>query len=58
MPCLQKLHKFLTENGGVDVPFGDFRKVYFEVRDTLYAEDDKNLEEPTLIFAFGKPSRD
>ncbi|MBS7636279.1 HAD family hydrolase [Candidatus Bathyarchaeota archaeon] len=44
-PCLQKLHKFLTENG-VDAPFEKFMKVYFEVRDALYAEADKNLEEP------------
>ncbi|MEM3618491.1 MAG: HAD family hydrolase [Candidatus Bathyarchaeia archaeon] len=44
-PCLQKLHEFLTEKG-VDASFEKFRKVYFEVRDTLYAEADKNLEEP------------
>jgi HAD superfamily hydrolase (TIGR01662 family) len=45
-PCLQRLHKFLTENGCVDVSFEEFRKVYFEVRDALYAEANKNLEEP------------
>jgi len=45
-PCLQRLHKFLTENGCVDVSFKEFRKVYFEVRDALYAEANKNLEEP------------
>lgn len=44
-PCLQKLHKFLTKKG-ISVPFEEFRKVYFEVRDALYAEANKNLEEP------------
>ncbi|MEM2263518.1 MAG: HAD family hydrolase [Candidatus Bathyarchaeia archaeon] len=45
-PCLQKLHKFLAENGGVDASFEKFRKVYFEVRDALYTEANKNFEEP------------
>lgn len=44
-PCLQRLHKFLIEKG-VDVSFEEFRKVYFDVRDAIYAEANKNLEEP------------
>jgi HAD superfamily hydrolase (TIGR01549 family) len=44
-PCLKRLHEFLTKKGA-DVPFEEFRKVYFEVRDALYAEANKNLEEP------------
>ncbi|MEM1589655.1 MAG: HAD family hydrolase [Candidatus Bathyarchaeia archaeon] len=44
-PCLRKLHSFLVENG-VNVPFEDFMRVYFEVRDHLYMETSRNLEEP------------
>jgi HAD superfamily hydrolase (TIGR01509 family) len=44
-PCLSMLHKFLVKNG-IDVSFEDFERVYFEVRDALYAEFEKNLEEP------------
>ena len=44
-PCLKKLHEFLTNNG-VSVSFEDFRLVYFEVRDRLYAEVEESLEEP------------
>lgn len=44
-PCLQRLHEFLTEKG-VDVPFEKFKSVYFEVRDALYTEANKNLKEP------------
>ncbi|MEM0008177.1 MAG: HAD family hydrolase [Candidatus Bathyarchaeia archaeon] len=44
-PCLQKLHNFLVGKG-VDVSFEEFRKVYFEVRDAIYVEANKNLEEP------------
>ena len=44
-PCLQRLHKFLIKKG-VDVSFEEFRKVYFDVRDAIYSEANKNLEEP------------
>jgi len=44
-PSLKKLHEFLTKNG-VNVPFEDFERVYFEVRDTFYSESRKSLEEP------------
>jgi len=45
IPSLRKLHEFLVGNG-VNVSFEDFRRVYFEVRDRLYAEANKTLEEP------------
>jgi putative hydrolase of the HAD superfamily len=44
-PSLKKLHEFLVNNG-VNVDFEDFKRVYFEVRDKLYAEASKNFEEP------------
>jgi len=44
-PSLRRLHEFLAENG-ISVPFEDFNRVYFEVRDSLYAGVEKNLEEP------------
>ena len=44
-PSLRKLHEFLVENG-VNVPFEDFSKVYFEVRDKFYSESRESLEEP------------
>jgi putative hydrolase of the HAD superfamily len=44
-PCLKRLHAFLVRKG-LSVPFEDFRRVYFEVRDRLYAETEKSLEEP------------
>lgn len=44
-PSLRKLYKFLVENG-VNVPFEDFSKVYFEVRDKFYSESRESLEEP------------
>jgi len=44
-PSLRKLHDFLIKNG-VDVPFEDFRQFYFEVRERLYSETEKTLEEP------------
>ncbi|MGQ9726251.1 MAG: HAD family hydrolase [Candidatus Bathycorpusculaceae bacterium] len=43
-PSLKRLHEFLVKNG-VNVDFEDFRHVYFEVRDNLYASF-KNFEEP------------
>jgi putative hydrolase of the HAD superfamily len=44
-PSLKRLHEFLVNNG-VNVGFEDFRRVYFEVRDSLYAEASKTFEEP------------
>ena len=44
-PCLRRLHGFLVREG-INIPFEDYRRVYFEVRDRLYAETEKNLEEP------------
>jgi len=44
-PSLEQLHRFLVENG-ISVSFGNFRRVYFEVRDELYAEVEESLEEP------------
>jgi HAD superfamily hydrolase (TIGR01509 family) len=44
-PCLRRLYEFLVDNG-VDVSFEDFDRVYFEVRDKLYSESRKSLEEP------------
>lgn len=44
-PSLRKLYAFLVENG-VNVPFEDFSKVYFEVRDKFYSESRESLEEP------------
>lgn len=45
MPSLKKLHRFLVTNK-VDIPFEDFVRVYFEVRDRLYEETRESLEEP------------
>ncbi|MEM3357298.1 MAG: HAD family hydrolase [Candidatus Bathyarchaeia archaeon] len=44
-PALQKLHNYLVKNG-VKTSFEDFTRAYFEVRDKLYMETAKNLEEP------------
>jgi putative hydrolase of the HAD superfamily len=44
-PCLKRLHAFLVRKG-ISIPFEDFRRVYFEVRDRLYAGTEKSLEEP------------
>ena len=44
-PSLRKLYEFLVKNG-VNVPFEDFSRVYFEVRDEFYSESRKSLEEP------------
>lgn len=44
-PCLKKLHNFLVRKG-VSASFEEFRRVYFEVRDRLYMETSRNLEEP------------
>lgn len=44
-PCLKKLHAFLIKNG-VNIPFDEFSRTYFEVRDKFYAESRRSLEEP------------
>jgi hypothetical protein len=43
--CLTKMHRFLVENR-VDVPFDDFSRVYFEVRNEFHSETRESLEEP------------
>lgn len=45
MPSLRKLHEVLVRNG-VEVSFEEFCRVYFAVRDRLYAESEKSLDEP------------
>ncbi len=42
--CLQRIHQNLAKNG-IAVPFNEFCRVYFEVRDRFYRETDKTLEE-------------
>ena len=44
-PCLRRIHGFLAGNG-INIPFEEFIRVYFEVRNRLYAETEKSLEEP------------
>jgi putative hydrolase of the HAD superfamily len=44
-PCLRKLHEFLARNG-INIPFEEFRRAYFEVRNRLYVETERSLEEP------------
>lgn len=44
-PSFRKLHEFLIKNC-VDIPFEDFKQSYFEVREKLYSETRKTLEEP------------
>jgi putative hydrolase of the HAD superfamily len=44
-PSLRSLHSYLIANG-VNVSFERFSSVYFEVRDELYSEARKTLEEP------------
>lgn len=44
-PCLKKLYEFLVRKG-ISFSFEDFKRVYFEVRDRVYAETEKSLEEP------------
>ena len=43
IPALKRLHEFLAKNE-VNVSFEEFKRVYFETRDRLYAETAKNLE--------------
>jgi len=44
-PSLRKLYEFLSRNG-IRIPFEDFRRVYFEIRDRFYSESRQTLEEP------------
>jgi putative hydrolase of the HAD superfamily len=44
-PALKKLHKSLTQNK-INVKYDIFRQTYFKVRDKLYDEASRNLEEP------------
>jgi HAD superfamily hydrolase (TIGR01549 family) len=44
-PALKRLHFSLFENG-FEVSFEEFKRTYFEVRDRLYVETQKSLEEP------------
>ena len=45
MPSLKKLHDFLAKNN-ISISFEDFTRTYFEVRDKLYLETSKSLEDP------------
>jgi putative hydrolase of the HAD superfamily len=45
IPSLKKLHEFLVGKN-VNVSFETFKRVYFEVRDRLYTEAEKDLKEP------------
>lgn len=45
MPSLKKLHTHLVKNN-INVPFEQFLRAYFEVRDQLYEQTGKTLEEP------------
>jgi HAD superfamily hydrolase (TIGR01549 family) len=45
LPSLKKLHRSLVRSG-IEVAFEDFKKAYFQVRDKLYVDAEKNLEEP------------
>ncbi|NWG10729.1 HAD family hydrolase [Candidatus Bathyarchaeota archaeon] len=44
-PSLRKLHENLVKNG-IETDFENFKRVYFEVRDELYAKSAETLEEP------------
>ena len=44
-PSLRKMHEFLTKKG-IKASFEDFSRVYFEVRDRLYSETRRTLDEP------------
>jgi len=45
MPSLKKLHDFLVMKD-INIPFEDFTRAYFEVRDKIYQEANKSLEDP------------
>ncbi|MFQ5758370.1 MAG: HAD family hydrolase [Candidatus Bathyarchaeia archaeon] len=42
--CLRELHRSLLHDG-VNLPYEDFSKAYFEVRDRIYRETEDSLEE-------------
>jgi len=44
-PSLRKSYDYLVKNG-INVPFEEFVRVYFEVRDKLYEETNQTLEDP------------
>ncbi len=44
-PALKRLHSYLW-NLGFKISFEEFRRAYFSVRDELYIETEKSLEEP------------
>lgn len=44
-PCLKRMHEFIVKNN-INVSFEDFKLAYFKVRDRLYSEIQKTLEEP------------
>lgn len=44
-PSLLKLHEFLVKMG-VNSSFEDFKRAYFDARDSLYEDTIKNFEEP------------
>lgn len=43
--ALRRLYEFLAKTG-ISVSFEDFCRIYFEVRDRIYGEVEKNFEEP------------
>lgn len=45
MPSLKRLHGFLSRNN-VNVSFEEFTRAYFEIRDSLYVDTNKTLEDP------------
>jgi len=45
LPALKKLHRSLVRSG-IKVTFEDFKNAYFQVRDKLYVDAEKNMEEP------------
>jgi hypothetical protein len=55
-PSLGKLHEVLVRNG-VDVPFEEFSRAYFDVRDRFYAETRQSLEEPHMTVRLAQTMR-
>ena len=47
--CLRELHRSLLRDG-VTLPYEDFKKAYFEVRDRIYRETEDSLEELSFCF--------
>jgi len=45
IPSLEKLYDSLVRNG-VNASFENFKRAYFKVRDNIYANSEKSLEEP------------